>query len=97
MPNDTEASPLAGDLVEADLTRAHGAVMTARHLIEDNADKDYDDQDDAAVLRQVYALLLDAGCGVAGARAVIRLRGEMACALEKADTERPASNLRLVK
>ncbi len=78
------------DLLEMDLEVICAAAKKARHLLEDNADKD-DPTNDALTLRQVYSLMLDISGAAAGARAMLKLRKEMLAALASAPV------LRLVK
>ncbi len=88
-----------------DLSVAFAAIVKARAAIEDNADAHPlacgctacpgTLRDDGATLRLVYHHLLTASAGVTGAIAILRLRGEMAEALES-ETRR-APTLRIVK
>ncbi len=80
-----------GDVLIMDLAVAHAALRKMRKLIEDNASAE--EPKDAATLRQVFSLMLDASSGVAGAVAVLKLRDEMREAVAR--TNRTA--LRLVK
>ena len=80
---------MSDDIVETDLFVARAALLKARNVIDDNADKD-DPTGDALALRRVYSLVLDALAPVSGALAVVRQRRELtAVVLEQADTERP--------
>lgn len=79
------------DIVDVNLSVALTALHKARLLVEGTIVGD-----EAATLRHVYALLLDASGPVAGARAVLRQCAELDAVLGAADTGR-TSHLRLVK
>ncbi len=82
------SDPGEDDILEMDIAVARAALKKARHLIEVNAD--CDEPQDAATLRQVFSLILDASSGVAGAAAVITMRNQMRGAIaEKADRRVP--------
>ncbi len=80
---------IGSHIVEMDLAVALSQAQAARRLIEDTADMD-DPTKDAAALRRVYAYLIDVTGGIAGAMAVLRMRGELSEAIK------PTPTLRLV-
>lgn len=90
--------PALGHSLEMDLAVAVAATRAAIKAIEDNADRD-DPTLDAETLSRVYAHLLDARAGAAGALAVVRMRAQLIATLESADTvpAPPLVRLRLVK
>ncbi len=80
---------VGSNVVEMDLSVALSQAQAARNLIEDTADMD-DPTKDAEALRRVYAYLIDVTGGIAGAMAVLRMRGELSEAIK------PVPALRLV-
>jgi hypothetical protein len=81
--------------VESDLSVALAKLRAARRLMEDNALAAV--PSDAATLRSVMSLVMDASGPVAGALAVLRMEDELRVTLEKAPTERPAPMLTVVR